>query len=41
MTKKLTCQVCKKEIKSSAFYDKATKEYECNTCYTSKKSKIK
>lgn len=35
------CQVCKKIIKMSSFYDKLRKSYECNDCYLSNKSLIK
>lgn len=40
-TQTSTCEVCNKEIKGSKYWNKETKQFECNDCYISKESKIK
>lgn len=39
--KRSTCQICKRPIMLSKFWDKIHKGWECNKCYLSKNSKIK
>lgn len=41
MLKDFFCQVCKKLIVGSKYYDKENKEFECMDCYDSENSLIK